>query len=152
MMDVLHGVDGTLNDPEGSTKGENVRRGRYEGARQIVFMTTSALELLRAKIFSTLKAAVEEARPLIDETLHGQIVTVDKWETAPAIMINCLAADLQLRRVGREIEEMWEAFHEDASGGAGRQTVWNQFQILSEQYRGLTAKPANTGHQGGSAE
>lgn len=143
MIDLMHGATGcgAIKDPKGAIGDQNLRRAKYESARQVVYMTLSVLAQRQLEVFDTLRAAIAEARPLIDHTVQTvDIVTVDKPRTAIVIMINCLAADLRLRRVARELRVMWDVYHEDVSGGAGRLAVDAQFQVVAQRYRAVSAQ------------
>ncbi len=143
LIEVLHGTSGsTTANNVIAVEAQNARRVKFETARQVAFVTLENLAGQRDQVFDTLKLATEEAEPLIALTMQdNEIVTVDKWRTAPVIMLNCLAADLRLRKVTRALETMREAINDDITGGIARRMIGEVFAKMTPRYRNEPYKP-----------
>ncbi|MBX9667739.1 MAG: hypothetical protein K2X93_08985 [Candidatus Obscuribacterales bacterium] len=145
LVDVLHGATITTTvENLAAVEAQNVRRVAFETARQFAFIHLEILANLRDQVLEEVKLATVEAEPLIALTMQdNEIVTVDKWQVAPVIMLNCLAADQRLRRVTRSLETMREASNDDITGGIARRMIGEKFAEVAPRYRAEPRKPSD---------
>lgn len=135
LMDALHGEPYGCSPSADHIKAQNERRRLYEAVRHELLIAHRALKEVHEELCETLHAAVLETQQLLTEINADRCTTIDRWQTVRICMNNCLAADLRLRQVGREIQSLQGVYHKDMSAGAGGQAVATQFAEVARQYK-----------------
>ena len=148
MLDLLHGAPqgcgGNIGD---QVKAQNQRRRAYESARLELLMVTAGLQERYEELVECLLLAGAETAAFLEELKTERHVTVDRELTVRIAMNNCLAADLYLRRVGREIAELNGKDARDLSLGNGAAALTADYDEVAKQYR-----PFKRVDTGGAAE
>ncbi|MBP9809807.1 hypothetical protein KBF38_16015 [bacterium] len=134
MLDFLH-EEKYWNYASEQVEAQNERRRLYEGARQELFIALRNLNAIYEQVALTLHAASSEAKGLLAASQQNRSFGVDKMQTMRICMNNCLAADLRLRTLGRELKPLQEVYDNDFSAGAGKQAIEAKFAEMSVQYR-----------------
>lgn len=134
MLDFLH-EENYWNHAAEHIEAQNERRRLYEMARQELIIALQELKALYEQVALTLHAATREAKELLAASQQNRSYGVDKMQTMRICMNNCLAADLRLRIVGRELKELQAVYNNDFSAGAGKQAIEAKFAEVSVQYR-----------------
>ncbi len=136
MLDLLHGAPqgcgGNISD---QVKAQNQRRRAYESARLELLMVTAALQARYDELVECLVLAGAETAAFLQEVQAERHITVDRELTIRIAMNNCLAADLYLRRVGREIAELNGNEARDLSLGNGAAALAADYEEVAKQYR-----------------
>lgn len=118
---------------------QNERRWVYELERRNYLVALKNLKKAHEAVVQALRAAVAEGRPLVDLTRQPSsatvCITVDKYETGRIIMNNCLAADLRLRAIGREMKELDSVLSADLSSGAGARALAQKYSEVARRYK-----------------
>lgn len=134
MIDLLH-EENYWNYASEQVEAQNERRRLYEVARQELFIARRNLKAIYEQVVLTLHAASSEAKELLAASQQNRSFGVVKMQTMRICMNNCLAADLRLRTVGRELKQLQEVYNNDFSAGAGKLAIEAKFAELSNQYR-----------------
>ena len=121
---------------------QNERRRLYEAVRQELLIAYRALHHLHRQLAQALHAAVVETQGLLPEGAAAKHTRVDhlceqhrrSTDTMRICMNNCLAVDLRLRQVGRELESMQSLYNNDVSLGAGRHALAAHYNEVRVQY------------------
>lgn len=141
LLDALHGQPSCI-PTEKQVEEQDERRRLYEGVRQEVLIAHKALRAHYEELVKTLHASVAETQQLLGEIQGDRCTTVDRWETVRICMNNCLAVDLRLRSLGRELQNLLNVYSKDLSQGAGLQTIAERFAEVEARYRPF--KPLTT--------
>lgn len=136
MLDFLH-EEKYWNYAAEHVEAQNERRRLYEATRQELFITLRNLKDVYEQVVITLHAAISEAKELLAVSQQNRSFGVEKMQTMRICMNNCLAADLRLRAVGRELKELQAVYDNDFSAGVGRHAIEAKFAEVSVQYRRL---------------
>lgn len=146
MLDFLHNDDsadaayrcgGTLDQ---QVAAQNERRFQYETYRLGLTIATRGLRHVLTQIVHALLGSVEEAETelrKVEEVRPATLVS-NVW----IMLNNCLAADLQLRRMVRELNGFEASLNNDLSKGAGRRAVDEEFAAVEQSYSYLRARTA----------
>lgn len=134
MLDFLH-EENYWNHAAEQVEAQNERRRLYEVARQELFIALQELKGLYEQVALTLHAATREAKELLGASQQNRNFGADKMQTMRICMNNCLAADLRLRTVGRELKELQAVYNNDFSTGAGKQAIEAKFAEVSVRYQ-----------------
>lgn len=148
LMSMLHQEGrGDGSSFQGQVDAQNERRWLYELERHNYHAALQSLKAALEAAAVALRDAVTEGLALVEETRHPSsatvCVTVDKYEQARVIMNNCLAADLLLRAIGRELKSLQSILGADFSDGAGARALQAKFAVVERQYQRYVA-PVST--------
>ncbi len=146
LMDALHGQSYECVPSEKQVADQNERRRLYEGVRQEVLIAQKQLQALYEELCETQHGAIVETQQLLGEIQADRSTTIDRWQTVRICMNNCLAADLRLRWLGGELQNLQNVYNKDLSQGAGKTATEAQFAEVERRYRPFKL----TGNSGGS--
>lgn len=136
MLDWLHGApQGCGGSMEHQVSAQQKRRLQYETVRLQVVMALDDLQVAYDSLIVTLAQAGAETATLLAETQADDRTTIDRLEAVRVAMNNCLAADLYLRRVGREIAELKGTQARDLSLGNGATALAAAYDEAAQSYR-----------------
>jgi hypothetical protein len=125
--------------PTYAIKDENKRqhtsRVAFQSARIALYAEILGAEELRRQVVATLHEAIAECEALEAEMAADSINTTDKLFTRRLALINCLAADVMLRDLGRWLKKTHdEHYVNDISQGQGARATDIEFAELSKYY------------------
>jgi hypothetical protein len=136
MVDMLHGApQGCGGNIADQVQAQNKRRLAYETARLQLLMAIDELQARYEELIVALVEAGAETDVLLKEMQGEQHVTCDRQDTVRIAMNNCLAADLYLRRVGRDIADLKNNQAKDLSLGNGAAAVAASYDEWAPCYR-----------------
>lgn len=137
MLDLMHGAPQGCGggNIESQVTAQNKRRLDYETVRLQVVMALDELQAAYETLIFALVAAGAETATLLAETQTDERTTVDRKDAVRTAMNNCLAADLYLRRVGREIAELKANQTRDLTLGNGAAALAASYEEMAKQYR-----------------
>lgn len=127
------------NYPQYAIKDESRRqhtsRVSFQSARIAFFAEILGAEQLRREVVETLREAIAETEALEAELAADSINTIDKLFTRRLALINCIAADLMLRELGRWLKKTFEEnYSADISEGQGARATETEFAELHRYY------------------
>jgi len=134
-------LDALYGQPPGGTPSatqldeQNERRRLYEGVRQEVWLARRQLQAVYEEICKALPAAVVETQQFLVEVQADSRMTADRWETLRICLNNCLATDLRLRSLGRELKNLEAVYGNDYSQGTGGEAISSKFAEVERIYR-----------------
>lgn len=136
MLDLLHGApQGCGGNIESQVAAQNQRRLAYETVRLQVLMALDELQTAHDNLVVALVAAGAETASLLAETQADDRTTIDRKDAVRTAMNNCLAADLYLRRVGREMADLKTNQTRDLTLGNGAAALTASYEDAAKQYR-----------------
>ncbi|MBS2001478.1 MAG: hypothetical protein JST44_08225 [Cyanobacteria bacterium SZAS LIN-5] len=136
MLDLLHGApQGCGGNIDSQVNAQNQRRLEYEMLRIQIVAAMDELQTAYNGLVVTLVKAADETATLLAETQANGRTTVDRKDAVRAAMNNCLAVDVYLRRVGREIAELQNGRTRDLTLGNGAAALDASYEEVAKQYR-----------------
>lgn len=155
LLNVLDGTPGTCGyaGPK-AMKDEQERQKRarvmFESQRIVVYSELVAAEALRREVLATLREAVVECEELERQIGADRCATTDKLFTRRLALINCIAADVQLRQAGRSLVEVAKEYENDVTSGKGATQMATEFAELKRYYDSFKRLGGDTKSGGGS--
>lgn len=122
-------------------KRQNGARLAYQSQRIVVYAELAAAEELRREVLATLRDAIVECETLEAEIEGDSRATCDKLFTRRLALINCIAADVQLRRAGRDLTEVHAEFANDITEGKGANATAHEWADLTRYYDSFKPRP-----------
>lgn len=134
-LEALLGTTGALGPSKDQLKAHNERRRLYQCVRNEVLIASRELDAIHGELTYALLQAVAETQILLAELQANKSSTLDCWETLYICMNNCLAVDLKIRHLGRELKRLDELYNHDLSNGTGRDAASAKFAEIRLSYR-----------------
>jgi hypothetical protein len=139
-----------------SIKEEQKRQKRarlaYHSQRVLVYSELVAAEEVRRQVLAALREAIVECETLESELRNDARATTDKLFTRRLALINCIAADVQLRRAGCDLLAVHAEYVQDITAGKGENETAGEFADLKKYYDSFKPREsaATGGAEGGS--
>lgn len=139
LLSVLDGTPGTCGygGPKAMKEEQERQKGArlaYQSQRVVVYSELVAAEALRREVVATLRDAVAECEALEEQICADSRATTDKLFTRRLALINCIAADVQLRQAGRDLTEVAKEYDTDVTSGKGASETATEFAELKRYY------------------
>ncbi len=115
-------------------KRQNTARLAYQSQRVLLYSQIVAAEDVRSQVLAALREAIVECETLEQEVQSDSRATTDKLFARRLALINCIAADVQLRRAGRELIEAHAEFANDITEGKGQSATAQEYADLKRYY------------------
>ncbi len=117
------------------SKRQHTSRLSFQSARIAFFAEILGAEQLRREVVETLREAIAETEALEAELAADTINTVDELFTRRLALINCIAADVMVRDMGRWLKKTFEEnYSTDISEGQGARATETEFAELHRYY------------------
>lgn len=156
LLSVLDGTPGTCGygGPKAMKEEQERQKGArlaYQSQRVVVYSELVAAEALRREVVATLRDAVAECEALEEQICADSRATTDKLFTRRLALINCIAADVQLRQAGRDLTEVAKEYDTDVTSGKGASQTATEFAELKRYYDSFKPREGDT-KSGGASE